>query len=196
MKNIIILLALLSAIPAARSAVTYSGLEDIPIPLNFDGVYLNILSGATDTVQPGTWTSAPWINPFFGGVDIASNALLRPVIAGASQIENIAAGALIDGTANFAAGANGSSTHVGPAASQFQIGTPGYLGFVFQSGTGGPLHYGWMRMTINNTGQGTIHDWAYDEVAGTGIQAGAVPEPGRALLLLAGLCGARLLRRR
>jgi hypothetical protein len=179
-----------------RSAVTYSGLQDIPIPLDFGGVYLNILSGATDTAQPGTWTSAPWINPFFGGVDIGNSALMRPIITGASQIEKIAAGASIDSAGNFAAGASGSSTHVGLASDQFQLGVPGYLGFAFQPTTGGPTHYGWMQVTISNTGAGAIHDWAFDDLAGSAIEAGAVPEPGRSFLLLAGLCLAGLRRRR
>ena len=50
-------------------------------------------------------------------------------------------------------------------------------------------------MEIHNTGPGTIHAWAYDASPDTPILAGTVPEPGTALLALAG-AGLGLWRRR
>jgi hypothetical protein len=191
----LILACLLLAAALAQGATIYSGLQNIPIPLNFDGMYLNIFTGATSTTLPGDWNSAPWINPFFGGVDIGNDALLRPVITGADQVVNLAPGTVISSTSNFATGESGSSTHVGAAANQFQIGTPGFLGFAFESTPGGPTHYGWLQFTVNNSGAGILEDWVYEDLAGAAIEVGVGPEPARAILLLLGL-GALAARRR
>ena len=176
-------LPVLALPPSAHSAVVYSGPVNIPIPLTLDGLYLNPYTGATAATQPADWNTAPWLNPFFGGVYLATDALLRPVITGADQVVNLGAGVTIGGGSNFAAGESGSSTHVGPAANQFQLGTPGFLGFAFEPAVAGPTHYGWAQITISNTGAGTLHNWAYDDAPGTGIPAGLVPEPGSALML-------------
>ena len=81
-----------------------------------------------------------------------------------------------------------------------QLGAQGLLAFVMQETVGGPNRYGWMRIIISNTGAGTIVDWAYDN-SGASIQAGytgtiLIPEPSRMLLLLGGLQGLVLRRRR
>jgi hypothetical protein len=196
MFTVVLALALLTGAPQGQSAVVYSGVQSIAIPLDFDGVYLNVLSGATGFSEPGTWDTAPWFNPFFGGVYTTNPALLRPASDGFGQMVNLAVGTMIDSTSNFAAAAGGSTTHVGGAVNQFQISVPGYLGFEFEPTTGGQTQYGWMQITINNTGAGTIHGWAYESTAGTGILAGSVPEPGRALLLMLGLMGVVVRRRR
>jgi hypothetical protein len=125
---------------------------------------------------------------FFGGVDVANSPLLLPIITGTSQIVNLAPGTVIDSTGNYVAGESGSSTHVGPASNQFQIGTPGLIGFEFETTAGGPYLYGWARMTVNNAGPGNIVDWAYDDTPGTSIQAGQAPEPSASALSLLGLC--------
>jgi hypothetical protein len=111
---------------------------------------------------------------------------------GSSRALNQAVGAIIDSGDTFATGESGSATHVGPAGDQFQLNAQGLLGFVMQTTTGGPLHYGWMRIVINNSGVDSIMDWANDDSA-TSIQAGwtgtsLVPEPAESFLLL-GLLG-------
>ena len=202
MKNRLLLSTLLTLATASAShaGIVWSGPMDVPVPFNFDGLYLNPFTGATATTLPADWNAAPWLNPFFGGVDIGSDALLRPVITGADQVVNLGAGATISAAGTFAAGESGSTTHVGAAANQFHLGTPGYLGFAFEPSLVGATYYGWAQITISNTGAGTLHGWAYEDAAGTAIRAGAVPvpEPGTALFGLALLgsvaCAARRRR--
>jgi len=194
-----LLLWLAAVLPAVRAAVVYSGVEDIAIPQNFAGVYLNISTGATAPSEPGTWSTAPWLNPFFGGVGIGNSALLQPIVTGTAQIVNLPAGTTIGAGANFVLGESGSSTHVGPAANQFQPGVEGYIGYQFQlPGGGGADYYGWLGIQVNNAGAGTITDWAYQNTPGAGVAAGSllvVPEAGTALPGIA-LCGVYLMRRR
>ena len=188
MKNILALsLAFLAMVPLARGAVIYSGVQNLVVPQDPGGLYLNIYSGMTAGAQPGSWNMAPWLNPFFGGVYIATDDLFLPVITGADQIVNLAAGTMIDGSRTFATAESGSTTHVGGGPIQFQLATPGYMGFAFRQTVAGPVYYGWLQLTINNGSPGTIKDWAYESVAGVGIVTG-VPEPGRALLLFFGMC--------
>ena len=190
---------LLALIPAAgRAAVVYSGVQNIAIPQTFDGVYLNIQSGATAFTEPATWNTAPWLNPFFGGVGIANGALLQPFITGVDQVVNIAPGGIISTGGTFGLAPGGSSTHVGPAANQFQPGVTGYIGYRFQLTGGGADYFGWLGVQVNNVGAGTIIDWAYQNVAGQPVAAGSVspvPEPGSAVIGIA-LCGVALWRRR
>lgn len=137
-----------------------------------------------------------------GGVDIANSDLLRPVVLGTGanpeQIVKLAAGTVINAGSNFVAGESGSTTHVGPAANQFQLGSAGYLGFAFGTTVGGPDYYGWAQVVIDNTGAGSIVDWAYESTAGTAIMAGQIaPVPEPATLAAGLLClGAAALRRR
>ena len=188
----------------ARAAIVYSGLQNIPIPVSppavgLEGVYLNLATGATANAFPADWATAPWINPFFGGVDIANSALLRPVITGADQIVNLAAGTVINGGSNFVLGESGSSTHVGAAANQFQLGTPGLIGITFKTTVGGPDLFGWIRITARNAAPGAIVDWAYESTPGVGIAAGqitVVPELAwDSRFLLLGILGFCLLSR-
>jgi hypothetical protein len=193
----LLLSALLVTAPVVRATIVYSGIQNVDIPLDFNGVFLRIDTGISTLVEPGNFNTAPWMNPFFGGVDLGNGNLLRPVITGASQIVNLAPGTLIGSASNFVAGQSGSSTHVGPAANQFQVNVPGYLGATFRQTPGGPDYYGWVQMDVNNAGVGKIIAWAFEGVAGAPIAAGQtsgtspVPEPGTALfgfaMILAGL---------
>jgi len=183
---------------AARShgTIVYSGIQNVAVPLDLNGIYLNPVTGATASAQPADWNTAPWINPFFGGVDIANDDLMRPVVTGATQILNLVFGTVVNNGSNFTAARSGSSTHVGAGAQQFHLGTNGYLGFAMQTTTGGPTLFGWMQLDIENTGPGRIVDWAYQDAAGTLITVGAVPEPATAMLTFTGAAALALHRRR
>ncbi len=195
MKSRLLLLTLLAipvAAPVTRAAIVYSGQQDVPIPLNPEGGYLRLDTGATAGAFPADWATAPWINPFFGGVDIGNSPLLRPVITGTDQIVNLELGTLIGSGSNFVAGESGSSTHFGIGSAQFALNAPGYLGVTFRSTVSGPDYYGWIQIQISNIGPGKIISWAYENVSDMPIQAGAdgsVPEPGVLALLCTGLLG-------
>ena len=202
MKSLLLpaILASVTFTATADAAIVYSGVRNIAIPQTLEGAYLRISDGATSGAFPADWSTAPWLNPFFGGVDIANSPQLRPIITGTSQIVNLAPGTLINSASNFVAGESGSSTHVGPGAGQFTLGTPGIIGLSFNSAVGNPDLYGWIRIAISNSGSGQIVDWAFQSTPGTAIQAGqiaVVPEPGwdsRTLLLA--MVGSSLLFRR
>jgi hypothetical protein len=182
-----------SSMPAA---VVYSGPVTLPIPLNFDGIYLNPFTGSTAGTEPASWATAPWINPFFGGVYIGTNSLFRPAITGADQIVNLPAGTLIGSGLSFSPGQSGSISHLGAGPDQFVLGVPGYIGFAMQSVPAGPTLYGWLKIEIKNTGPGSILGWAYENTPGASIQSGAVPEPTAAFLSLASAAVLTWRRRR
>lgn len=198
MKHALSLLLLAAA--SARAAVVVTTLN-APIPLTFEGLHLNPYTGATSTASSvPDWNTSPWINPFFGGVYIASGDLLLPIITGTDQIVNLAAGTVIDGSLAHTLAESGSTTHFGAGAGQFQAGVAGYIGFRMQPVAGGPVHYGWIKATLNNTGAGVIESYAYESTPGEPIAAGATvsgaPEPSRAVLFLAGATWGLLRRRR
>ena len=171
-----------------RASIDYSGIQNVAIPLTLDGVYLRIDTGATSLTQPADFNTAPWVNPFFGGVGIANSPLFRPIITGTDRILNLAPGTLIDSSSNFLSGPGGSSTHVGFGAGQFAPETPGYIGVAFQSSVGGPEYYGWLHVALDNDSAGRIISWAYETAPGASIRVaaiGAVPEPGTAFAGLA-----------
>lgn len=190
----VFMIASLTPTPAARAAIISSGPVSHAIPLDFDGLYFNPFSGLTAFGQPATWTTEPWINPFFGGVYIGYSGQLSPLITGTDQIVNVPVGTLIGGSGGFASGQGGSSTHLGADPGKFVLGMPGYIGFAMRSGPAAATQYGWMEIEIHNTGPGSIRHWAYDDTPGTPIQAGAVPELATTLLLTIG--AALALRRR
>ena len=199
MKSRLLLFLLLATATTTRAAIIYSGVQNVPIPLDFEGEYLRIDTGATAGSFPADWSTRPWLNPFFGGVDIGNSPLLRPVITGTDQILNLGLGTTVGNGSNFVAGESGSTTHFGNGPGQFALNTPGYIGITFRSTPSGPDFYGWIDISVNNAGPGNIVSWAYENVSGASILVGdtgaAVPEPGTALFGLA-CAGLALVRRR
>ena len=197
------LCSLLFALPA-RAAVVYSGVINESIPMDTNGVYLNPLVGTTAVDPfPSTWGTQPWLNPFMGGVYVASNDLLCPVITGVDTIVNLTAGTVIDSSLTCTSSESGSTDHTAAAVTpnKFTLGVPGYIGFKFKATPSSTdVFYGWASVTFNNTGAGSINSYAYDDTPNTSIAAGftgsVVPEPSRALLILVGGLGLALRRHR
>lgn len=188
--RLLLLLVLLAAgVSSARAAIVYSGIQNVSIPQDFEGIYFRIDTGFSTGVAPGDWNTAPWMNPFFGGVEIANSALFRPVVTGGTQVVNLPFGTTIGSGSNFVAGESGSVTHFGNSPGQFPLNTPGYLGATFRQTVGGPDYYGWVQMEMNNASTGKIISWAFENTSGASILAGqtvsAVPEPGTVVFGLA-----------
>ena len=188
-------LAFLAVSPALHAAIVSSGIVDLAIPTTFEGIYLNLDTGATGTSEFSGWD----VNFVFGGSEIYNSDAFQPVRTGTGNSDafrNLVEGfEIAAGTSFYSTNFGGSLTHLGNSPGQFPAATEGYLGFSFVTdGSAGP-YYGWMRVTLTaNTAGGVIHEWAYDD---SGSAITIVPEPAT-WSALAGLCALALvlLRRR
>jgi len=61
-----------------NGAVVYSGIQNIPIPTTFDGIYINLDNSATSGSTILGWD----INPFFGGTGMANSTTFQPARTG------------------------------------------------------------------------------------------------------------------
>ena len=193
--------------PLAHGAIAVFAAQDIPIPNTFEGVYLDLETGTTD--------SAPFedadLNFFFGGSGISNDAggvvattqFLRTDTGFLDMALNVPIGSTIGpaptvfsvNTAAFSMGfgASGSpNDHLGMDLGQFEPGARGFLGFSVELDNG-PTVYGVMEVTFTpNTDGGTIHSWQYDD---SGATIDVVPEPSTSLLFFLGM-GLCLRRRK
>jgi len=195
------ILALLLLTISSHAAVIYSGLQDISLPYNMGGIYVNLLTAATSSSEPGTIETAPWMFMNFGGSGISTAPLVRSVVTGSvtpgmEQTENLATGSIVGLSSRLSigdTGYNGSETHIGPSLGQFVLGTQGFLGFQFEQMVGGSSYFGFMRVTLDSDGvSAKIHDWSFEDVVG---QAITVPEPSRAFLCFMAVLGLLAHRR-
>jgi autotransporter-associated beta strand protein len=166
----------------AQAEIVYSGTQNIAIPTDFNGVFIDVFSLQHSTTEFGGWD----LNPFFGGLGIANSPDFQPVRIGTGNEDSIAPitfGSIINGSALFSSdygmsGAEDDSGHLGPSAGQIGTGQTGYLGFKLLRGTA--VNYGWMRVNLTrNEATGAILDWAYDD-SGSSILTGAVADLGAA----------------
>lgn len=183
------MLAALAYAGSAQAAFISSGVVNIDIPDNLEGISVDILTGSTGA---GPLAGAD-INFFFDGAGISNDAdgaaaspSLEFVRVGGGTLDtaaNLPLGTVINASSTFASGFGGSSDHIN---NTFTDGVPGYLGFSLDDG--GTTLFGWMEVTLTpNTGGGTIHEWGYHD---QGFQATAgVPEASEALVIMCGLTG-------
>jgi hypothetical protein len=169
----------------------------IVIPFNIDGLYVNVVSGATGT----TGASVPgWdINPYYAGSGglSPSFSLFSPAAPGGYVGAGIAAtplavGTEVGSTSTFVGGALGT----GPAVAGVQ-----YFGFRFQNGTGvtATTHFGYAafdRTLPVAAGSVRLLGYAFESTPLTSITVSPIPEPSTALMMLAGIAAAGSLMRK
>lgn len=191
--------AIFGAEQRADAYIVWSGILNINIPSNIDGVYLNVISGQAST----SGSSVPgWdVNPY-GGSGLTfftppGGGVLAGLGSSGSLADNLAFNTVVGPAQTFVSGAVGiessGATAFNPNSSQ------NLVGFRFINEATGGTHYGWMRVQLWS-GAGlqprAIVEYAYESVAGASINAGLIPAPGAlALLGAAGLLGVGRRRR-
>lgn len=155
-----------AALPS-QAAIVYSAIRDIPIPSNFDGVYLDLPDGAMSGTEFAGWD----LNFIFGGSGIGNSPTLQPVRSGTDALDAVVSlgpGALVDqfNLYSTAGEFGGSEDHLGNGPGQFGVGQEGYFGFA--ASISGQTRYGWMRVILtNNAPGGKVIDWAYEDSGAT-----------------------------
>jgi hypothetical protein len=162
----------------ALAAIVYSGPVAIPIPDTLDGIYMNMVTGASGTAPVAGWD----INPY-SALTPATNFNLW----GVNTTTWFSAGGVAAGPYVLAPG-----TEIGPAETYFRPGggtniapqvtldsDENLFGFQFPNeDNGGQIHHGWMRVEFGaNPGIRSIVEYAYDDVAGAPIAAGDTGVP-------------------
>ena len=185
------------AVPNADATIVYSGLVNIDVPNTFDGVYINLVTGATGTTG-GSVPGWNW-NPYNSGTSMSFFWNTSPNNQGLS-LDGTTYGVLPFGT-SIGSGNTYIALTAAAAAAGWSAGANAYLGVQILNSVTGQTNYGWVHlMTTGATGfPATIVDYAYDNTANTAITAGAVPEPSTFALLgvmAAGALGVREWRKR
>lgn len=180
---------------SSSAAIVWSGIVNINIPSNIDGVYLNVVTGQSGTsgsavagwdVNPYSATTLTWFSSTGGGY-------ARGGGSSATLVDNLAFGTVIGSGLSYGSG----SVETTGATAFILNSDQNLVGFRFVngSGAGATTHYGWMRIQVSGTLSAqprAIVEYAYESDANGSITAGTIPAPGAvALLGLAGLVGRR-----
>jgi len=180
-----------AVVPAAHAAVVTFN-TPIAIPNTFNGVYINLLTGANATTTaavPG-WDFGPWGSSntltFFWPTAAASNG----GVGNATSYTDLPFGSVISSASTFLNSAQPTAT------TAFQTTGSHIVGFRFLNEGTGATNYGYA--TISTTGPlgfpATITSWSFEN---TGAPITVVPEPATGVMLSMGALalGALNLRR-
>jgi hypothetical protein len=185
---------------SADAAIVYSGPVSISIPLTTAGVYLNVvtnLNGPAPAGVPG-WDVNPYSasNLTFFNPSAPTGGVYTRMNTTTSGVSNMPAGTMIDGASLYTSG-NAQTSGSNPFVFNSN---QNLVGIRFQNeANGNAVHYGWMRISLGATltdPSRAIVEYAYEDQAGVGIPAGAIPAPGSVALLALGAAGLAGRRRK
>jgi len=181
--------AVLGSAGLAEATVVWVPNANIPVNANFQGVFLNVVTGATASSAAGApdWDVQVFLGP----------ALRTPAGGGAVSsateggLLNLPIGTLINGSGPW-------DTDVATAQLS-DVGQNRIYGFKFFNESATQTQFGWLRVRLPGTNTpGEIIGYAYDD-SGLFMIAGAnasVPTPGALALLSVGAMGFAGRRRR
>lgn len=188
--------ALMALAAPAHAVIVFSGPVSIAIPDDIDGVYLNVVTGASGAVPPAGWDLNPY-SALAGGF----------YLWGATTTTWFAPSGVIGGPYPLASGTSisgptttffrpGGGTDVG---TQVTLNATNLFGFRFANESqAGANNFGWIAIEFGaDAGTRTITSYAYENNGGA-ILAGVVPEPGTYAMMALGLAamGGFVARRR
>lgn len=187
---------------SSASAALVSFATPINVPNNFDGVYVNLLTGATGTSGGAVagWDFNPYnsgtsLSFFWSGTPAASSGGVAATATG--PYLDLAPGTVVSGASTFATVTATANT------AAFQIPGTHTLGFRFFNEATAAVNYGYMTLSSGGpTGFPlTIQGWTFENSGGAitvPTVNGAIPEPTTwAMLILGfGVVGSAMRRRR
>lgn len=189
--------AMLGAAHQADAAIVWSGIRNINIPSNVDGVYLNVITGqfgATGGAVSG-WDVNPYGASNMSFFANTGGGYMRAFGSSTTLVDNLAFLTVIGASQTFGSGTGGVETT--GATSMNLNSSENLIGFRFVNEATGATHYGWMRIQFTGTSFSqprAIVEYAFEDTAGASIQAGVIPAPG--VLALLGAAGLIARRRR
>jgi hypothetical protein len=185
-----------AAVSSANAQIVHSGIVNLNIPATTNGLYLNVVTGATNLPAGGAgstvpgWDINPWSSTGFGLFSPGNPAGGAYVITSTANGANLAFGADIGAGSLF--GSSGTTS-----LSQWNLNSDQNLvGFRFFNEANSQIHYGWARFSFGATvTTRSLVEYAFDATPGASIGAGVVPAPSAmALLGLGGLVAGRRRR--
>ena len=206
-----------AAAGGANAGLVYSGIKNIAVPADSNGVYINLLTGASGTaaatagwhINPyGTsslqmGTNYPTPDTYFLGLTPATSSstggrLIALNVGSTIAYTNSPSSMSASYGWSYNAGGSGAAA-AGTAATQFKLNSDNYFG-VLSAQNSTDRFIGWVRINIGaSLANRTIVDWFLSTGTTasppTTITVGTIPAPGAiALLGVAGLVGVRRRR--
>lgn len=194
-----VLAASCSAIPSGEADVIYSGPVLINIPSTVDGIYLNVVTGATGTTAaavPG-WDFNAWGTSALNLFSVSGLAY----VGSGTEYFNLAPGSFITAASPFTS--LGVATN--SAAMPLNLNSSNnYIGFRFLNEATGQTNYGWAQIVLSGTSGSQpryIFAYAYENTGaaiGIGPLTPPMPEPGVMTLFglaAGGAVGVRIWRK-
>tara|TARA_R110000782_G_scaffold19101_4_gene51994 strand:- start:2690 stop:3325 length:636 start_codon:yes stop_codon:yes gene_type:complete len=183
-------------VSSANAAIVHSGIVNQTIAATTNGLYLNVVTGAINEPGNGPGSTVPgwdvnfWSSTGFGLFN-ASGPGGTYVLTSTGWASNMAPGASIGAGLLYGSGTSGNNSQWNLNSDQNLVG----FRFVNEA-NGNAIHYGWARISFGATVTSrSLVEYAYEDVAGGSIGAGAVPAPAAmALLGMGGLVAARRRR--